>query len=124
MSTVKKLLRIFLCAQILIAHNYTLPVESDPPSVIDIALLPIKIKTLITYIYDINDSEDLTEELHDVYIAIQKNQKIVSHAMAKTVAQDLLNFLHDYKEYFENENDYNHVISYLDKYLADLNSGK
>ena len=67
MLTAKKMLRFLLCAQMIMSCNYIIPAAYEPQSVVDIAHLTAKLKTLINFMYDTTEPEDHTEELDAIY---------------------------------------------------------
>src|SRR5207248_3873268 len=122
MITAKKLLRFLLCAQILTTCNYILPAECEPQSVLDIAHLTAKLKTIITFMYDIAEPKDRTEELNNVYKAIQQDKDVVSRSTAQIATRNVLSFLEYHEDYFESKKDFMIISTYLKDYLTDLNN--
>lgn len=123
MLTSKTWLHFLLCAQILTTCNYTLPAAYEPQSVIDIAHLPAKLKTVITFMYDIAEAKDRTEEFDAAYKAILNNESIISHSIAQVATRNVLNFLEYHADYFESKKDFTIISNYLKSYLSELNSG-
>jgi hypothetical protein len=122
MITAKKLLRFLLCAQILTTCNYTLAGECEPQSILDIAHLTSKLKTIITFMYDIAEPKDRTEELDNAYKAIQQNQDIISRSTAQIATRNVLSFLEYHEDYFASKKDFTIISAYLKDYLTDLNN--
>src|SRR5579862_6638740 len=123
MLPMRKLLYLLLCAHILTGYNYTLPTTCEPQSIVDVAHVTEKLKALITFMYDVVDPEDRSNELMSVYHAIQENQNIISRSTAEIVARDLVSFLKEYKSFFAHENDYIAVSSYVNDYITNLHNG-
>jgi Collagen triple helix repeat (20 copies) len=123
MLPTKKLLYLLLCAHILTGYNYTLPTACEPQSIVDVAHVPTKLKALITFMYDVVDPEDRTNELISVYQAIQDNKDIISRSTAEIVTRDLIDFIKEYKSFFAHENDYIAISSYINDYITNVHNG-
>jgi hypothetical protein len=119
----KQLLRFLLYAQILTTYNYTLPMSCEPQSIVDVAHVTEKLKALITFMYDVVDPEDRSNELISVYHAIQEHQNIIARSTAEIVARDLISFLKEYKSFFAHESDYIAISSYVNDYITNLHNG-
>ena len=104
MLMAKKLLRLLLCANILITYNHTHPQECDPQSLLDIAHIPTKLKACIEFAYEMGEDEDCTSALKKTYNALQDNKKIISRANAQAATLDALDFLEYHEESFHNKN--------------------
>src|SRR5437763_9121332 len=113
MITAKKMLHFFLYAQILITYNSIFPAEYEPQSVVDIAHLPAKLKTIITFVYGVCKPKDRTQELNNVYKAIQENKNIISHSIVHMAARNALTFLESHEDYFANKEDFMTITMYL-----------
>src|SRR4030095_12582153 len=120
MLMAKKLLRLLLCVNILVTHNYIYPEECDPQSILDIAHISTKLKACIELTYDMAQDEDCTAALDTVYDAIANNKKIISRASAQAAARDALDFLEYHAESFVSPDQFLIISTYLTNYLTNL----
>src|SRR3990170_3731360 len=100
MLTAKKLLHLLLYTQIITTYNYTIPAETDPQSIVNIAHLTTKVKDVVMFMRELADAKDWTEELNTVYLAIQQNKskncvKIVSDEKFLSILKSARDSLHN-----------------------------
>jgi hypothetical protein len=122
MVTAKKLLHFFLCVQILATYNSIILAEYEPQPIVDSAHLTEQLKTAITFVCDITEPNDRTEELNILHTAIQENKNIVSHSTALIAIHNGLDFLKLHKNSFTNKEDFVTISAYLKKYLTNLHN--
>src|SRR5579863_886958 len=126
MLPAKKLLRFLFCMQIITAYSFAFSAPSapsEPQSVIDMAHLTTNLKAIIAFMYEVADPKDCTEELNNVYSAIQQNKSIISHSNAQVAVRNVLTFLKYHENVFESKNDFTVISTYLKDYLTNLDNG-
>lgn len=123
MLRARNMLRLLLCAHIITMCNYTIPIENDPQSIVDIAHLPAKLKSIITFMYEIIDPSERTNDLNNIYQAIQENKNIISRTIIEKVAHHLSRFIKEHESFFTNKDDFNIISAYITNYIKSLNDG-
>src|SRR3990172_7136960 len=123
MLTAKKLLHLLLCTQIITTYNYTIPAETDPQSIVNIAHLTTKVKDVVMFMRELADAKDWTEELNTVYLAIQQNKSIISRPHAQAAVNSVLTFLDKHEKSFKNQKDFVTISTYLKDYVSQLKNG-
>lgn len=123
MLPAKKLLRFLLCMQIITAYSPAFSASSEPQSVVDMAHITTNLKAIIAFMYEVADPKDCTDELNNVYSAIQQNKSIISHSNAHVAVRNVLTFLKYHENVFESKNDFTVISTYLKDYLTNLDNG-
>src|SRR6266404_3990997 len=119
----KKLLRFLLCAQLITTYSYTFTSSCDPQSVIDLAHISDKLKAIISFVYDAMQPEERTNDLKDIYHAIQENKSILSRAITEKVMLDIIEFIEDHKNCFVHANDFDIISSYVKVQFQNIHNG-
>ena len=123
MIATKKLLHMLLCIQIITTHYYILPTTPDPQHTVDIVYLPKKIKDTISFLCELVDPMDWSDELNEMHLAIKENKNIALRPTVSSAIEFAVTFFNRQKKFFEENKDFSHVVTYLKSYLKEINSG-
>ncbi len=124
MLPAKKLLRLILCIQIIMSYTPPLSAATEYNSPLAVAHLTTKVKDAVMFMYDLAAEQDWTEELEQIYHAIQKNKKVVQRADAQAAVESVLNFLDSHAYAFADQKDFALITDYLKNYIVDVKTGK
>src|SRR5690606_5577600 len=111
MLTAKKLLRILLCIQAFTMYNLTLTHKTD--SSINIARLTTKIKEVVMFMHELAQDSEWSQDLENVYCAIQEDKNIIMRSQAESALTSVLNFLNKHRESFKNTQDFKMITCYI-----------